>query len=62
MKQRHAVHESSAMMLGVHLLQGETYDVPQPCPAGASLDELAQCVQGVLDVFVAKGYAQKVSL
>ncbi|KAK9794616.1 hypothetical protein WJX73_010418 [Symbiochloris irregularis] len=39
--------------------RGETYDVPQPCPTGASLDELASCVQGVLDVFVSKGYAQK---
>ena len=42
------------------LVQGDTYDAPEPCPAGASLSELVTCVQQLVDVFVAKGFAIKV--
>ena len=43
-------------------MQGETFNAPEPCPAGASLPELVICVQGLLDVFVANGFAIKVRL
>ena len=34
--------------------------MPEPCPAGASLSDLVGCVQQLVDVFVAKGFAIKV--
>ena len=41
-------------------MQGESFNAPEPCPAGASLPELVNCVQQLLDVFVANGFAIKV--
>ena len=43
-------------------MQGETFNAPEPCPAGASLPELVSCVQQLLNIFVANGFAIKVSM
>ena len=55
---------SSTLICGVDsfglAMQGETFNAPEPCPAGATLPELVSCVQGLLDVFVANGFAIKV--
>ncbi|KAK9807874.1 hypothetical protein WJX72_011848 [[Myrmecia] bisecta] len=39
--------------------QGEAFDVPGPCPSGASTADLVQGVQQLMNVFVDRGFALK---